>query len=447
MTVIRNITKSLGFKAILLGIMILLMLIPVVLVREVVKERARRAEQVEREILDAWGGELKFAGPVLRIPCRETRENITRDGEGKVTRETIARDYSLWVTPANLEIRTDLTTREKSRGIFSVPVYSGDLLFTGRFDPSEALAGLTKEQEAFTGQAEVVLVLSSQKGIRSLESARWGEDPLDFKPGDQGFGLLAGGIHAPAPFSGGESRDFRIGLAVQGGRQIRILPLGEQTRVGVNSDWPAPSFQGEYLPDSRELDEAGFQALWNISYLSRGIPLFWSDGGRDASDPEEALRRAFFGVDFLKVLDHYALNERAVKYTILFIIVPFLTLFLMEIFWKREIHPVQYLLAGIGNVVFYLLLLSISEHIPFNLAYLVSALAVTLMMCLYSRSLLAGWRESWFMAPVMGLSYLYLFITLQSEDWALLIGSVGAFTITGLVMFVTRKVNWYGDSI
>jgi inner membrane protein len=149
-----------------------------------------------------------------------------------------------------------------------------------------------------------------------------------------------------------------------------------------------------------------------------------------------------FGVNFFKALDHYAVNTRAVKYALLFIIIPFLSFFLFEIFLKRDIHPVQYLLAGIGNVVFYLLLLSFSEHLPFAAAYGISALAVIVMMSLYSRSILGSWGKSWLMGFITLLCYSFLYFTLQSEDWALLTGSIGIFCITALVMFLTRKLDW-----
>jgi len=221
---------------------------------------------------------------------------------------------------------------------------------------------------------------------------------------------------------------------------MTFLPLAGETDVFISSDWVAPSYQGNYLPSEQSLNENGFEAMWQISNLSRGIPLFWIGELMDDGN----FYNSFFGVDFLKVLDRYGKNERAVKYTILFIIIPFLTLFLFEVFWKMGIHPVQYLLAGTGNVIFYLLLLSLSEHMNYNLAYLIGALAVTSMMFLYSCSLVKEVKKALYMIPVMVLSYLYLFITLQSEDWALLIGSVGAFLIIGVIMFITRNVDWYG---
>ncbi len=444
---LKKITKSLGFKMFMVAFLILIMLIPVALVVQVVRERARRAEQVEYEILESWGGELRFAGPVLKVPCIRNEETRYLNESNKEVVEFNEVRFDLWITPVNMDVIGEFSSGEKTRGIFSVPIFSGDLRLQGGFDLTEPLSGLKEGEAAIMEEAELVLVLENQKGIRSLNRAVLGGQSLNFKPGDSGFGLLNGGIHANASVITGVNEyseyeyPFVLELDIQGGRSVKVLPLAGETSAVFQSDWTAPSYQGNYLPSAQSLDESGFEAVWQISNLSRGIPLFWRGYGHT----DGRYSGYFFGVDFLKVLDHYAKNERAAKYTILFIIVPFLTLLLFEIFWKREIHPVQYLFAGIGNVVFYLLLLSLSEHMNFNIAYLLSSGGVTLMMFLFSYSLVKDIKKSWYMGPVMILSYLYLFITLQSEDWALLIGSVGAFCIVGLVMFLTRHVNWYGD--
>jgi inner membrane protein len=191
--------------------------------------------------------------------------------------------------------------------------------------------------------------------------------------------------------------------------------------------------------------DAGFEADWDISYLSRDIPLFWKENfGPELTLNPLTHTGSLFGVNFFRSIDTYALNTRAVKYAILFLIVPFLTLFLLEIFAKQRIHPVPYLLAGIGNAVFYLLLLSLSEQMPFYTAYLIADIAVTAMMTLYSRSLLPSWNKSWYMGLVVSVSYILLYAVLNAESYALLIGSIGAFVVVALVMFLTRRLDWYG---
>ncbi|GHV84280.1 hypothetical protein AGMMS50212_16200 [Spirochaetia bacterium] len=248
------------------------------------------------------------------------------------------------------------------------------------------------------------------------------------------------GIYAALPRFENKESTFNINIEIQGGQYIRVLPIGQDTHVSIFSDWGSPSFQGAFLPVESNITDNEFSASWDISYLSRDIPLFWKEY-KDADVYTDSL----FGVNFFRTIDTYALNTRAVKYAILFLIVPFLTLFLLEIFMKKRIHPVPYLLSGIGNAVFYLLLLSLSEQMPFYTAYLIAALAVTIMMTLYSRSLLPSWNKSWYMGLVAAISYILLYAVLNAESYALLIGSVGTFVVIALVMFLTRKLDWYGE--
>jgi inner membrane protein len=267
---------------------------------------------------------------------------------------------------------------------------------------------------------------------------------LFFKPGNLNFSIDSGnnGVNAASPFDIIDVNTFDIQFAIQGGKSIRTLPVGETTTTRIVSDWVSPSFQGGFLPASHILSEDGFDAEWEVSYLSRSIPLFWTANERGEGNPKLSQRSDFFGVDFFKPLDHYALNERAVKYAILFLFIPFLTLFFLEIFSRKSIHPAQYLLSGFANIIFYLLLLSISEHLSFSLAYLIAAASITCMLILYASSLLDSWARSGYMGLVMALLYLILYLTLNAEDWALLIGSIVAFLICGLVMYLTRKLDW-----
>jgi len=221
---------------------------------------------------------------------------------------------------------------------------------------------------------------------------------------------------------------------------VRFLPMGQDTHAVVTADWASPSFQGSYLPGSSTITGADFSADWDISYLSRNIPLYWKNEAGDSSSRD--FSNSFFGVNFFRAIDTYSLNTRAVKYAILFLIVPFLTLFLLEVFTKKRIHPVPYLLSGIANIIFYLLLLSLSEQMQFYLAYLIAALAVTALLTLYSRSLLPSWKKSWYMGFVVLVSYVLLYAVLNAESYALLIGSIGAFVVVALVMFLTRKLDW-----
>jgi inner membrane protein len=441
-TTFKKFSQGYTFKILMLVALVLLLLIPLAMIRGLIYERNRTADSAEADIMEAWGSQLMEAGPVIMVPgvrTEQVRTRTERDGE-KI--EEVKHPFTLIIMPQKLDIKADFTTETRRRGIFSVPLFSGALTLSGAFDPAGALASLSPNEQLSFAQAELVIVLASQKGIRKIEKALWNDRELFFQPGNRGLNIIrkgTSGIYAAIPaFSGGKSA-FDINIAIQGGQLVRFMPVGQDTHVEVATDWASPSFQGSFLPGGSTITDSGFDAVWDISYLSRDIPLFWKTENdyRDYS-------ASMFGVNFFRAIDTYSLNTRAVKYAILFLIIPFLTLFLLEVFTKKRIHPVPYLLAGIANIIFYLLLLSLSEQMQFYLAYLLTALSVTVMMTLYSRSLLPSWNKSWYMGLVTTISYVLLYAVLNAESYALLIGSVGAFMVVGLVMYITRKLEWYG---
>ena len=452
----KKFTQGYTFKILLLVLLVLLLLIPLTMIRGLINERSRTAASAEAVIMEAWGSELVAAGPVIAIPgirTEEIRTRTERDGE-KI--DIVTTPFTLIISPQKLVINADFETEIRKRGIFSVPLFYGDLSLSGNFNSAQALASLQPNEKVSLDQAELVIILSSQKGIRKIETARWNGNDLFFQPGSKGLNLArridsistrytanfsGGGIYAVLPEFANNETGFEISIAIQGGQLVRFLPMGQDTRTVVTADWASPSFQGSFLPGSSNVTESGFDAIWDISYLSRDIPLHWKMESGENRDFSGSL----FGFNFFRAVDTYSLNTRAVKYAILFLIVPFLTLFLLEVFTKNKIHPAPYLLSGIANVIFYLLLLSLSEQMPFYLAYLIAALAVIGLLTLYSRALLPSWNKSWYMGLVVTISYILLYAVLNAESYALLIGSIGAFTVVALVMFLTRKLNWYGS--
>jgi len=449
----KRFSQGYTFKIVMLIGLSLLLLIPLAMIRGLINERNRTANSAEADVMEAWGSQLMEAGPIITVPGVRTEQYRTRTERDGETIEERKIPFTMLIMPQKLNIKADFTTEIRRRGIFSVPLFSGELSLSGVFDPAATLASLAPNEELLFAQAELVIVLSSQKGIRKIEKALWDNQELFFQPGNQGLNIISrnrdyydsrdsysgsSGIYAAVPAFSSNKAEFAVTIAIQGGQLVRFLPVGQDTHVEVAADWASPSFQGSFLPGSSTITDTNFDAVWDISYLSRDIPLFIKkDDSRDYS-------ASMFGVNFFRAIDTYALNTRAVKYAILFIIVPFLTLFLLEVFTKKRIHPVPYLLAGMGNIIFYLLLLSLSEQMQFYLAYLLASLAVIVMMTLYSRSLLPSWNKSGYMGLVSTISYVLLYAVLNAESYALLIGSVGAFLVVALVMYITRKLEWYG---
>ena len=435
----RKFTNGYTFKILMLIAMLLVLLIPLAMIRGLINDRHRTAQIAEAGIMEAWGSELVAVGPILLVPIVSTTGTVT--------------PFFMAIMPQRLDIAADLSTEVRRRGIFSVPLFSGEISFSGIFDTALAADSLSPTDSLLFDQAELVIALSDQKGIRRIERALWDGEELFFRPGNRGLDLVRGGAFFGAPstaagifaavqgFEGGEAA-FDISISMQGGRMVSFLPSGQQTRARISSDWGSPSFQGSFLPGDSEITDQGFTATWDISYLSRDIPLFWEAVGQARHNN---FGGSLFGVNFFRAIDTYSLNTRATRYAILFLIVPFLTMFLLEVHTKKRIHPVQYLLSGIANVVFYLLLLSFSEQMPFHFAYTIAALAVATLLTLYSRSLLPNWGKSGYMAASVSISYILLYAVLNAESFALLIGSVFTFALVALVMFLTRNMNWYGS--
>ena len=228
-------------------------------------------------------------------------------------------------------------------------------------------------------------------------------------------------------------------LRLKGGRSLSFLPLGGETRVRMRSPWPAPRFSGAFLPASRKLLSSGFQAEWYVVSLSRGYPQSWRQGEVQPA----ALQASRFGVELMVPVDTYQKVLRSVKYGILFVLLPFLVFFLLEVFSGRRVHAMQYLLVGFAECLFYLLLLSVSEQLGFGATYLLAGLCTVGLIAFYAGHALGSRRRGLLLAPVLGAAYAFLYTALQSEDHALLIGSLGLFTILAGVMILTRKLDWY----
>lgn len=438
---INEITTSQGFKAGTLIMLTLIMLIPVSMVNSLIRERSYRAIEVKEEISSDAGGVLQFAAPVLRIPGTRQVENVHIDSEGNKSSELIEQDFVLWYAPEVLDINIELESENKYRGIFYTPVFRGDVALSGFFNNKLLEKDLEDNESLSIEKAEVIIPFFNQKGIRKVYTAYINGSPIDLQPGSRDLAFGSGGIYAeiPAESAKAEKTSFNIKLLISGAGRVSILPLASATSVAISTDWPAPAFRGLCLPDSHTITDDGFNASWNCSSLSSGLPLSWDE--RTVFD-SYTLSESQIETDFVNIHDHYEQNERAAKYAILFILIPFITLFLFENFFKKKIHAIQYILAATANIIFFLLLLSLSEHMSFNSSYLISAAAVTIMLSLYARSVLKN-KRAFSIAPVMLFIYLFLFVTLQSEDWALLIGSIGVFIITALLMFITTRTDFY----
>jgi len=270
---------------------------------------------------------------------------------------------------------------------------------------------------------------------------------VEFRPNssDSPVGV---GISAHLDLTGrpGETISFSWEMDVDGGGSVSVLPLGRNSNVFMNGDWPSPSFSGAALPSDRIWDETGFSAEWKIPEVSRPLSAVWTSAGNTSGNLNH-LDQHMLMISLKDPADAYARAERSVKYGALFLLIPFVVFFLFESLSSARIHPVQYLLAGAADVLFYLLFLALSEHLSVGFSYLIAAASVTGLVGLYAAYLLKGLAAKLTMPAVMAAAYLWLWVSLQSEDYALLIGAVGLFVLPGTVMILTRKVAWNGSDV
>ena len=446
-----------GTKFFVIGILCLILLIPASMVWMLVSERENRARDVASEIAQIWGGSQQISGPFLIVPY-EAVETRTEDGEE--VRETVRREAVY--LPEALTVTADAASDTRTRGIFEVSVYGADVTLEGSFAMPSIRAITSDEARFLWTEARLVLGISNVRAIRnSVMLEVEGAEPRGFEPSFGGSAPLANGdvrqavpssgrpgvatggaIHVPNLFTGvPRAFAFSIALEVNGSESLFVAPTARNTEAVIQSDWPHPSFTGAYLPETSTISETGFEANWQVPHLARAVPLAFTLGegfGR------QALSQDSFGVRFFQPVDYYALVDRAIKYAVLFIGVVFLAVFVLEVRGRKPVHVVQYVLVGLSLVLFYVLLLSLAEHLGFGLAYGIAAAATALLNAAYIGRALESVRGGLVALGALASVFGVLFLFLRMEDYALLAGSVFAFGVLAIVMFATQKIDWSG---
>jgi inner membrane protein len=427
--------NSVTVKALFIGILILLLLIPVAMIKGVIRDRTQVSHQAEIDVQRSWGGEQRVAGPVMIVPY--TRTLLNQRGE------SFERTYRAYVLPRILDVDATIRPDTRYRGIHEVTVYTGVIRISGVFDePSiddvpDAVGTIVHDD------LQIALGVSDARAITKKPEIAIGDKTAGFAPN----GVVRDGLPPQIVASIGNvfesgSAEFTLELHLNGTSSLRFLPLGDTTTVTMQSSWPSPSFVGSYLPESRTVSEQGFDARWQVSSLGRPLPSAWIEGAVNAS----LAPQSEFGVELFVPVGMYQLSDRATKYAVLFIGLTFVAYFLFEVIAGLRLHPLQYLLVGFANTLFYLLLLSLSEHLGFGAAYLVSAVASTGLIAGYSNSILGQRSRAALMTLVLALLYGFLYMTLKAETYAMLAGSTGLWLTLAIVMYLTRRVDWYRNS-
>lgn len=421
--------SSILIRMILTAVLTLLLLIPTVIVVNVIEERSSRRDSAVQEVSDKWGLPQTVTGPILTIPVK----HYGKDEKGN---EITLIDH-LHILPDSLAIAGRLTTETRVRGIYEAILYNSRLDISGGFD----IANIPiLHQEGFTplwNDAGITVGISDPRGIKDDVTMLSDGRSFPASSGVHWQDVVSAGITFTPPIDQKtKSFSFSLALNLNGSSEIQFCPLGKRTDVSLNSSWPSPSFTGAFLPDTREMNESGFSSRWNVLELNRNFPQYWMNSQHTVSG-------SAFGVRLLRTVDEYQKTIRTAKYAILIIALTFLAFFLSEVLAKEILHPIHYTLVGLSLVLFYLLVLALSEHLGFDLAYIISTAATVTMIGLYTLAIAVRKRISAIVSSVLLALYSFLYIVLQNEDYALLIGSIGLLVIMSLVMYLTRKVDWY----
>ncbi|GAB4044189.1 cell envelope integrity protein CreD [Spirosoma litoris] len=429
----RWIRTSTMLKLAVIGILTLVLLIPTGMLSTLIHERESTRDQAVKEVSEKWGDEQLIGGPVLSVPYEVTTKNEQGESESHT-------EFAHFL-PDDLQFDGKVQPEQRSRGIFVVMLYNTKLTIRARFKkPSVASLGLAPETMQWD-KAFISLGVSDMKGIRDAITVHVNKEVLEAEPGIPSSDILASGVSVPVELNA-DTYQVESTINLNGSTQLSFLPLGKETRVRLQSPWTTPSFIGSFLPDERTVTAQGFQANWKVLQFNRNFPQ-QGIGNFLNKSVHEGNELPAFGVKLLLPVDEYQKTMRSAKYGIMFVLLTFVAFFFIEILDRRRIHPIQYLLVGFAICLFYLLLLSFSEHISFDWAYLIGSVIILSLITAYVRYVFRNVRLTVLFSVVLALLYGFFYSLLQLEDYSLLLGSLGLLLILSSIMYLTRHVDWY----
>lgn len=435
--------RSPAAKFFLTGFITVMLVVPLWVVMMLTSEREARRDEVADQIGAEWGQPQRLYGPLLVVPYLARVVDSRDDAPTTVRRHLI-------VLPETMTAAVAATADERNVSIYQVPVYSARMVVEGRFGPVTPEMFESEATSVLWDEAFISLSLDDLRGIEDA-SLSVGGRALTFEPGAtgaSGYQLIAGGsgsygagIHAPLDIPGPVAGlDYALDLRVRGTDSLKLAPVGRQSEITMTSDWPHPNLAVGMLPSERTVTAGGFEATWRVPYLARPAPQSWvleRDGFYRFGDE-------MLGAGFVEPVDFYALVERSLKYGLMFIAVTFLVVFALEVLSPHRIHIVQYCLVGLVLVMFFVLLLALSERIGFGLAYLAAAAATTLVLSSFLGVALESAARGALASASLAATFALLYAILRLEDLALLAGSIVGFVALSGLLFATRKVDWSG---
>ncbi len=457
------ITESIMVKLFSIGFLILILLIPASWIESLIRERQGRAQEVINEVSEKWSGDQTLSGPVLMIPFTKI-EKTKKWNDGKQIEELKETTHKAYFLPETYTVKSNVKPEVLHRGIFDVAVYESDIAMDASFSTPDFSTWNIPDEQVHWKDAMLINGITDLRGISENPIIQNGSKKLLSEPAsDIGLNIsqqhyvpteydgeiaarprtnLVSGIVTPLGWSSRADivADYSIKLSLKGSESLYFVPTGKSTEVSSSGAWPSPSFEGKLLPSDRTVNEEGFSATWKVLSFNRPFSQKWVN-------EEQSLSGSEFGLRLLIPADQYQKSTRTAKYGVLIIILAFTALFLVEITTKIRIHPFQYILVGVALIIYYTLLLSLSEQVGYNAAYAISSIATILLVSVYAASFLKKKSIIFLFTFLMTCFYAFIFVIIQAQDFSLLIGSIGLFLIVGLLMYFSRNIKWYKERV
>jgi inner membrane protein len=429
-------------KALIIGLLVLVLLIPTIYVQNLIEEREARQKEATTEVSSKWAGRQIVTGPVLVLPYWDAAD----------TTHVRVKHYASFL-PDELKINGTLVPQEKYRGIYKVMLYTSRLNLSGNFKDVQPEKIKIRKEDILWNEAFVKLNLSDVKGLNDEINLRWNNTLLPLSLNAQDDPSDHESFSTPLNLTKAEDLDnasFSTDLNISGSEQLQFTPVGKSTTVTLNSQWPHPSFSGDILPQTTNVSSKGFSATWKSLALKRNFPQQWKDdsypiapaGNTNPVALPNSITNTSFGADLFVPVNGYQKTTRSIKYAVLCILLTFAAFFLIETTNKRSVHPFQYGLIGLALIMFYTLLLSFSEYIGFNLAYAIASVCTIGLIAWFVKGILGSFRLSSILSAVLLLIYTYVFTILQLQDYSLILGSVGLFITLAIIMHFSKKIQW-----
>lgn len=429
-------------KMLMVGLLTLVLLIPLAFVQNLIQERSERKNEVVNEVTETWGKDINFYGPILKIPYKSYSETTvinpaTKQAEIQMNNTV---NYAYFF-PEILKNTTDIKKEEPlKRSIYKSVAFSAKMKFEGNFANPDFEKLQIKPEDILWDKASIVVKTSNLKSIKSDLKIKLNEQSYVFESKNQNdkiYGELETSIFDYRNLVQTKNLNFNFSISYNASNSVKFIPIGKSTSVSIDSNWDSPSFEGSFAVEgaTKKITEDGFHADWKIFQINRPF-------SQQHLNSIPNLDTFDFGVKLIETVDEYQQNERVSKYGFLVIGLTFLLFFLIQTISKIKIHIFQYTMIGLALIMFYTLLISITEHSSFQIAYLIASVSVIIMIVIYSVSILKNKKFPMLIGASLVALYSFIYVIIQLENYALLVGSIGLFLILGVVMYISRKIDW-----